>query len=71
METRSTDITEGLHALGKGGSPVPQQSPGIDILEAFPNRFPGRDYIISISFPEFTGDGSAGLRNHCPRVHPP
>ncbi|HIW00641.1 MAG TPA: preQ(1) synthase [Candidatus Desulfovibrio intestinipullorum] len=54
METRSTDITEGLHALGKGGSPVPQQSPGIDILEAFPNRFPGRDYIISISFPEFT-----------------
>ena len=54
METRSNDITGGLSALGHGGSPVPAGDPGIDILEAFPNRFPGRDYVISIAFPEFT-----------------
>ena len=54
METRSNDITGGLSALGHGGSPVPAGDPGIGILEAFPNRFPGRDYVISIAFPEFT-----------------
>lgn len=54
METRSNDITGGLSALGHGGSPVPAGDPGIDILEAFPNRFPERDYVISIAFPEFT-----------------
>ncbi len=54
MGTRSNDITGGLSALGHGGSAVPAQEPGIDILEAFPNRFPARDYVISIAFPEFT-----------------
>ncbi|MDO5537403.1 MAG: preQ(1) synthase [Desulfovibrionaceae bacterium] len=55
MSTRSSDETSGLRALGnKGGSPVPQQGPGQSLLEAFPNRFPHRDYVISISFPEFT-----------------
>ncbi len=55
MSTRSTDVTAGLHALGSGGgSPVPSGGPGQDILEAFPNRFPGRDYVVSIAFPEFT-----------------
>ncbi len=55
MSTRSSDVTSELHVLGnKGGSPVPATGPGVDILEAFPNRFPNRDYVVSIAFPEFT-----------------
>ncbi len=54
LVTETRDRTEGLSLLGRGGSPVPQGEPGPGLLEAFPNRRPERDYIIRISFPEFT-----------------
>ena len=52
--THSQDQTAHLHALGTGKLPTPQGGPSLAQLEAFPNRFPGRPYVISISFPEFT-----------------
>lgn len=54
MSTRSQDRTEGLTLLGTGRLPAPGGAPGAHLLEAFPNSFPQRPYIISISFPEFT-----------------
>ncbi|AAS95443.1 preQ(1) synthase [Nitratidesulfovibrio vulgaris] len=53
MTTRSTDQTEHLRALGQK-TPYPAAGPSTDLLEAFPNRFPDRPYIVSIAFPEFT-----------------
>ncbi len=50
----TSDTLSDLKALGRGGSPVPEGEPGVHILEAFPNRFPDRDYVVTISFPEFT-----------------
>jgi 7-cyano-7-deazaguanine reductase len=45
--------TKGLTKLG---SPVSWrfEQPGPDILEAFPNRYPQRDYVITFKHPEFT-----------------
>ncbi len=54
MPFDSPDQTASLHVLGRSGSPVPQGPPSAALLEAFPNRFPGRDYVVSIVFPEFT-----------------
>lgn len=52
--TRSNDDTRGLHLLAAGHSHLPASGPSRDILESFPNRFPNRRYVVSISFPEFT-----------------
>ncbi|MBO4300861.1 MAG: NADPH-dependent 7-cyano-7-deazaguanine reductase QueF [Desulfovibrio sp.] len=54
MNTRSQDSTDSLKILGGGHLPTPQNGPDVSLLEAFPNRFPQRPYIISIGFPEFT-----------------
>lgn len=54
MTTRSSEQTAHLRALGKKTPNVPDGAPGPHLLEAFPNRFPGRPYIVSIAFPEFT-----------------
>ena len=54
MSTRSSDDTSSLRLLGAGKSVVPSGGPSVDILEAFPNRYPGRPYVICFSFPEFT-----------------
>jgi len=42
--------------LTKLGSPTSYRfdEPGPDLLEAFPNRYPGRDYVITFEHPEFT-----------------
>lgn len=42
--------------LTKLGSPTSFRfaEPGADLLEAFPNRYPGRDYVILFEHPEFT-----------------
>lgn len=42
--------------LTKLGAPVSYRfdEPGPDLLEAFPNRYPGRDYVIAFEHPEFT-----------------
>ena len=54
MTTRSQDQTEALRALGTGKLPQPSGGPSVALLEAFPNCYPQRPYVISISFPEFT-----------------
>ena len=42
--------------LTKLGSPTTYRfdSPGPDLLEAFPNRHPDRDYVITFEHPEFS-----------------
>ena len=45
--------TEGLTKLGSRAA-FRFDKPDIAILEAFPNRYPGRDYVITFDHPEFT-----------------
>jgi 7-cyano-7-deazaguanine reductase len=54
MTTRSIDQTSHLRVLGAGKLPIPAGPPGPHLLEAFPNNFPQRNYIIRIAYPEFT-----------------
>ncbi|MDL2210056.1 preQ(1) synthase [Desulfovibrio sp. OttesenSCG-928-O18] len=50
---KKTTETEGLTKLGSPTSYRFDQ-PGPDLLEAFPNRYEGRDYVIEFAHPEFT-----------------
>ena len=52
--TKSQDQTEHLNALGKTGQGYQLEGPDVSILETFPNNYPGRPYLVSIEFPEFT-----------------
>lgn len=53
--SQSQDKTGHLKTLGEGGKTKYQMdSPHSGILEAFPNNYPGRPYVVSISFPEYT-----------------
>ncbi len=52
--TKSQDKTQHLQNLGTGKMPSPKGAPGLAHLEAFPNCYPERDYIIHMSYPEFT-----------------
>ncbi len=54
-EKMGTTLTETV-GLTKLGSPTSYRfdEPGPDLLEAFPNRYPGRDYVITFEHPEFT-----------------
>ncbi len=45
--------TAGLTSLG-GPSKYRFDAPDASILEAFPNRYPNRDYVIQFEHPEFT-----------------
>ncbi|MDR2160616.1 MAG: preQ(1) synthase [Desulfovibrio sp.] len=49
----SVQETSGLTKLG-GATTVVCHSPDASILETFPNRFSGRDYLIRFEYPEFT-----------------
>lgn len=48
------DETEGLKALGSGTPYQAAPEPDRSLLEAFPNRYPERVYMVSIIFPEYT-----------------
>lgn len=52
--THGGDDTSGLSQLGSGSIVVPPGGPGPQLLEVFPNRFPGRPYIVTFSYPEYT-----------------
>lgn len=52
--SRSQDKTENLQLLAKGHLSRPEQGPSVSLLEAFPNCYAGRFYVITIDFPEFT-----------------
>ena len=54
MTSHSRDETRNLRLLGAGRLPAPDGGPSVQLLEAFPNCYPRRPYIVSISFPEFT-----------------
>lgn len=54
MSSRSQDDTSGLSLLGQGSLPSPQGGPNRQMLEAFPNRFSERNYVVRLIFPEFT-----------------
>lgn len=45
--------TQGLTKLG-GKTEYRFDTPSLGLLEAFPNRYPGRDYVIRFEHPEFT-----------------
>ncbi len=53
-DTKSQDKTDHLKALGNTGQGYQLEKPDCSILEIFPNNYPGRPYMISIEFPEFT-----------------
>ena len=50
---KKTGETKGLTQLG-GSSAYLFCNPGPEMLEAFPNSHPGRDYVIEFEHPEFT-----------------
>lgn len=52
----ASTATKETGGLTKLGSPASYRfdDPGPDLLEAFPNRYPGRDYVITFEHPEFT-----------------
>ena len=50
---KNTLETTGLTKLGAPTS-YRFSEPGPDLLEAFPNRYPGRDYVVTFEHPEFT-----------------
>lgn len=54
MPSRSQDQTQSLRVLGTGRMDAPKDGPSVALLEAFPNCYPQRPYVISITFPEFT-----------------
>ena len=54
MTSRSLDQTGHLRVLGTGKLPKTDEAPGPQLLEAFPNTYPKRNYIIRIAYPEFT-----------------
>ena len=54
MTTHNSDHTGHLRVLGSGKLPSPAGPPGAHLLEAFPNIFPQRNYIVRIAYPEFT-----------------
>lgn len=47
------DVTS-LTQLGSNQTDYKYDKPCAEILETFPNQFPGRDYHIRLEFPEFT-----------------
>ncbi len=53
VEKNKNPETAGLTKLG---SPAAYRfdKPGKDLLEAFPNRYPDRDYVVTFDHPEFT-----------------
>lgn len=53
MSQKNKKETEGLTKLGKPSS-FRFDNPDVSMLEAFPNKFPGRDYVIQFEHPEFT-----------------
>ncbi len=50
----TTDDTTGLKHLGSGKTSYAFGEPTAAILEAFPNKYPDRDYQICFEHPEFT-----------------
>ncbi len=52
--SKSQDQTEHLRNLGTGKMPSLNGAPGLAQLEAFPNCYADRDYMIHIRYPEFT-----------------
>lgn len=54
MPSPDKDDVSGLRLLGGGSLPRVNSGPSAELLEAFPNRYPHRPYVVSIAFPEFT-----------------
>lgn len=54
MHSKSQDQITHLRTLGTGTMPAPEGGPGVHLLEAFPNCYADRDYIITITYAEFT-----------------
>lgn len=54
MSSISNDDVSNLTILGGGSLLKPSVAPDMSLLEAFPNRFLDRNYVIQFSFPEFT-----------------
>lgn len=57
------DDVEGLTKLGSQKTEYKLDSPSVDILETFDNKYPDRDYRVQLVFPEWT--------SLCPRTKQP
>jgi 7-cyano-7-deazaguanine reductase len=53
MTTKSTKRRGKLTLLNQNDKNYPTV-PSADILEVFPNKFPGREYLVTFTCPEFT-----------------
>lgn len=49
-----TDDTSQLRHLGSGQTAPRFAEPSADILDTFDNLYPDRDYVVELTFPEFT-----------------
>jgi len=49
-----SDDVSGLAQLGSRSTEYRYSEPSTEILETFPNKYPGREYRIELTFPEFT-----------------
>ena len=63
MGNQPIDDVDDLTQLGSVGAQYDFDVPSVKILEAFPNKYPGRDYVVEYIFPEFT--------SLCPRTGQP
>jgi len=52
--SHSGDTTAHLTTLGTGSLVSQFTGPSASMLEAFPNRFPQRPYMINMAYPEYT-----------------
>jgi len=57
------DDVSSLQSLGEKGTKYRYDNPGTDLLETFPNQFPGQNYVTSFVFKEFS--------SLCPKTHQP
>lgn len=48
------DDTQNIKELGSADTQYEYEAPSPDVLETFPNQFPGRDYLVEYLFNEFT-----------------
>lgn len=48
------DDTKDLRHLGSQRTEYKYDEPGAEILDTFPNKYPGRDYQVEFIFPEMT-----------------
>jgi 7-cyano-7-deazaguanine reductase len=53
-KTPQLDDVSSLNQLGSQQTVYEFEAPNVSHLESFPNKYPDRDYLVTLGFPEFT-----------------